>query len=115
MPRVNPFYPFFKAGIASANNPEQLLIALEPEAASIHCREKKMKDFTSERGDADISDVFARPAAKYLVVDIGGNLIACNITDLVNHFELFFSVLFKKLLCYIFYPLLLHGPVYGKF
>lgn len=40
-----------------------------------------MKDFTSERGDADISDVFARPAAKYLVVDIGGNLIACNITD----------------------------------
>ena len=63
-----------KAGIASANNPEQLLIALEPEAASIHCRDKKMKDFTRERGDAAVSDVFARPAAKYLVVDIGGNL-----------------------------------------
>lgn len=69
-----PFYLYFEAGIASAENPEQLLIALEPEAASIHCREKKMKDFTSERGDADISDVFARPATKYLVVDIGGNL-----------------------------------------
>ena len=73
--RVIPFYPYFEAGIASDNSPEQLLIALEPEAASIHCREKKMKDFTSERGDADVSDVFARPAAKYLVVDIGGNLI----------------------------------------
>ena len=71
---VIPFYPYLKAGIASANNPEQLLIALEPEAASIHCRDKKMKDFTSERGDAAVSDVFARPAAKYLVVDIGGNL-----------------------------------------
>ena len=34
-----------------------------------------MKDFTSERGDAGVSDVFARPAAKYLVVDIGGNLV----------------------------------------
>ena len=73
--RVIPYYPNFKAGIASANNPEQLLIALEPEAASIHCRDKKMKDFTSERGDAAVSDVFARPAAKYLVVDIGGNLV----------------------------------------
>ena len=70
-----PFYTYFKAGVGSANNPEQLLIALEPEAASIHCRDKKMKDFTSERGDADVSDVFARPASKYLVVDIGGNLI----------------------------------------
>ena len=72
--RVIPYYPYLKAGIASANNPEQLLIALEPEAASIHCRDKKMKDFTSERGDAAVSDIFARPAAKYLVVDIGGNL-----------------------------------------
>ena len=72
--RVIPFYPYLKAGIASANNPQQLLIALEPEAASIHCRDKKMKDFTSERGDAAVSDIFARPAAKYLVVDIGGNL-----------------------------------------
>ena len=71
---VIPYYPYLKAGIASANNPEQLLIALEPEAASIHCRDKKMKDFTSERGDAAVSDIFARPAAKYLVVDIGGNL-----------------------------------------
>ena len=71
----NTILSLFKAGIASANNPEQLLIALEPEAASIHCRDKKMKDFTSERGDAGVSDVFARPAAKYLVVDIGGNVV----------------------------------------
>lgn len=78
------FYPYFKAGIASANKPEQLVIALEPEAASIHCRDKKMKDFTSERGDAGISDVFARPAAKYLVVDIGGNLIDSNSTQLTT-------------------------------
>lgn len=74
---VSPLSLYFKAGIASADNPEQLLIALEPEAASIHCRDKKMKDFTSEKGDAGVSDVFARPAAKYLVVDIGGNLLAC--------------------------------------
>ena len=32
-----------------------------------------MRDFTSERGDAGVSEVFARPGAKYLVIDIGGN------------------------------------------
>lgn len=63
----------FKAGIASSDDPEQLLIALEPEAASVYCREKKMRDFSSERGDASVSDVFARPGSRYLVIDIGGN------------------------------------------
>lgn len=72
IPRDNILY-FLKAGIASSDDPEQLLIALEPEAASVYCREKKMRDFTSERGDASVSDVFARPGARYLVIDIGGN------------------------------------------
>ena len=63
----------FKAGIASADNPEQLLIALEPECASAYCRGKKMRDFSSKKGDASVSDVFARPGSRYLVIDIGGN------------------------------------------
>ena len=32
-----------------------------------------MRDFTSEKGDASVSDVFARPGSRYLVIDIGGN------------------------------------------
>ena len=62
-----------QAGIVSKDAPDQLFIALEPEAASICCREMKMREFTSEKGDANISDVFARPGSKYLVIDIGGN------------------------------------------
>ena len=58
--------------MVSNKNPEQLLIALEPEAASIHCREMKMREFANEKGDATVSDVFARPGSKYLVIDIGG-------------------------------------------
>lgn len=65
----------YKAGIASSDDPEQLLIALEPEAASVYCREKKMRDFSSERGDASVSDVFARPGSRYLVIDIGGGTL----------------------------------------
>ena len=50
--------------MVSNNAPEQLLIALEPEAASIHCREMKMREFANEKGDATVSDVFARPGSK---------------------------------------------------
>lgn len=64
---------FLKAGIASADNPEQLLIALEPECASAYCREKKMREFSSNKGDASVSEVFARPGSRYLVMDVGGN------------------------------------------
>ena len=63
----------YKAGIASADNPEQLLIALEPECASAYCREKRMREFSSKRGDANVPDVFARPGSRHLVIDIGGN------------------------------------------
>lgn len=80
MSTITFFHLFRKAEIASADEPEQLLIALEPEAASIYCREKKMREFTSERGDASVSDVFARPGSKYLVIDIGGK-IHVNIND----------------------------------
>lgn len=69
----------FKAGIASADNPEQLLIALEPECASAYCRDKRMRDFSSKKGDASVSDVFARPGSRYLVIDIGGNKFSTGI------------------------------------
>ena len=32
-----------------------------------------MREFSSKRGDASVSDVFARPGSRYLVIDIGGN------------------------------------------
>ena len=68
------FLLLWKAEMVSNKNPEQLLIALEPEAASIHCREMKMREFANEKGDATASDVFARPGSKYLVIDIGGKI-----------------------------------------
>lgn len=52
-----------------------------------------MRDFTSEKGDAGVADVFARPAAKYLVVDIGGNLIDRNSTQLITFNYLVFECL----------------------
>ncbi|XP_022802762.1 heat shock 70 kDa protein 12A-like isoform X1 [Stylophora pistillata] len=75
----------YKAKMASDNNPEQLLIALEPEAASIYCREMKMREFTNEKGDATVSDVFARPESKYLVIDIGGGTLDVTAHEILNN------------------------------
>jgi len=60
--------------LASPSNPEQIIIALEPEAASVYCREREMRDFTTESGnnDALVADILAHTAKHYVVLDIGG-------------------------------------------
>ena len=64
----------FKAGLASPSNPEQIVIALEPEAASVYCREREMRGFLTENGnnDALVADILAHTAKHYVVIDIGG-------------------------------------------
>ena len=61
-----------KAGIASPDNTEQLIIALEPEGGAIFCRERKLRDFVDQTGDASVSDVLVRPGLRYVMMDIGG-------------------------------------------
>lgn len=63
-----------KAGLASPSNPEQIVIALEPEAASVYCREREMREFVTESGnnDALVADILAHTAKHYVVIDIGG-------------------------------------------
>ena len=39
----------FQAGIGSEDQPEHLLLALEPEAASINCRKLRMNQLVPER------------------------------------------------------------------
>lgn len=40
--RTPPLFSSLQAGLVSSENPEQLLIALEPEAASIYCRKLRL-------------------------------------------------------------------------
>ena len=63
-----------QAGLASSSNPEQVLIALEPEAASVYCRERKVGEFINESGSDEslLSDNLSYPKTQYVVVDIGG-------------------------------------------
>lgn len=60
--------------MASTENPDQLLIALEPEAAAIFCKEKNLSDFCSETGTRSVDGILSQPQTHYMVVDIGGKL-----------------------------------------
>lgn len=63
-----------QAGLGSPNNPEQIVIALEPEAALLSCLEKSMSDFRSEAGSGSEKGLLTRNT-HYMVVSIGGEFI----------------------------------------
>ncbi|XP_035673083.1 heat shock 70 kDa protein 12B-like [Branchiostoma floridae] len=65
----------YQADLLSSKMPEQLIIALEPEAASLWCRELKLVDFAEETDEALVRDVIARHGTSYLVVDCGGGTV----------------------------------------
>ncbi|XP_035673082.1 heat shock 70 kDa protein 12A-like [Branchiostoma floridae] len=65
----------YQAKLISPANPEQLIIALEPEAASLWCRERKLAEFAEETDEALVRDAVARKETSYLVVDCGGGTV----------------------------------------
>jgi len=65
----------YQAGIASPDNKEQLIVALEPEGAAIFCRKRKMIDFTDQTGAASVSDFLVGLGQRYVMMDIGGGTL----------------------------------------
>ncbi|XP_007478998.1 heat shock 70 kDa protein 12A isoform X2 [Monodelphis domestica] len=73
----------YKAGMATSENPEQLIIALEPEAASIYCRKLRLHQMIDLSSKAAVngytsSDTVGAGFAqgdRYVVVDSGGGTV----------------------------------------
>ncbi|XP_022801897.1 heat shock 70 kDa protein 12A-like, partial [Stylophora pistillata] len=61
----------YEAGIGSSDNPEQLRIALEPEAAALFCTEKLLERI----GAGSVERQLSQPNVHYMVVDIGGGTL----------------------------------------
>ena len=59
--------------MGSPDKANQLMIALEPEAAAIFCQEKNLSDFQEETGTRSAEGILSQPNTHYIVVDIGGN------------------------------------------
>lgn len=69
----------FQGGLITSKQSDQLLIALEPEAASLHCRKLPGSTFVGCSQPEGNKPTF-EPGTKYLVVDAGGGTI-----DVVAH------------------------------
>ncbi|KAL3183029.1 hypothetical protein MRX96_006819 [Rhipicephalus microplus] len=82
------------AGIGSPDFPEQLIIALEPEAASVYCRKLRMHQLVPEaparvhlfrEAAPELNTepaVDERPGTKYMVVDCGGGTVDITVHEL---------------------------------
>ncbi|KAL8562197.1 hypothetical protein ACOMHN_005182 [Nucella lapillus] len=69
----------YKGNLIDKPNSDQLVIALEPEAASLHCRHLPDTNFVGYK-DNGVNKPNFEPGTKYLVVDAGGGTI-----DVVAH------------------------------
>ncbi|KAM8780392.1 heat shock 70 kDa protein 12A isoform 3-T3 [Rhynchonycteris naso] len=73
----------YQAGLASPENSEQLIIALEPEAASIYCRKLRLHQMIELSSKAAVNGYSSRDTVaagfaqgdKYVVVDSGGGTV----------------------------------------
>ncbi|KAG8185066.1 hypothetical protein JTE90_017080 [Oedothorax gibbosus] len=89
----------YQAGIASKENPEQLLIALEPEAASIFCRRLRLYQLVppvispqrlSLPNIKEPADGYLEPAVlenagtRYIVVDCGGGTVDITVHEIID-------------------------------
>ncbi|XP_036295076.1 heat shock 70 kDa protein 12A isoform X4 [Pipistrellus kuhlii] len=73
----------YQAGLASPENAEQLIIALEPEAASIYCRKLRLHQMIELSSKSAVNGYSSRDTVgagfaqgdKYVVVDSGGGTV----------------------------------------
>ncbi|KAK5608351.1 hypothetical protein CRENBAI_000291 [Crenichthys baileyi] len=71
-----------QAGIVTKGNEEQLVITLEPEAASIWCKKLPSDGFISENHISDSLDQC--PGTQYIVVDCGGGTIDITVHEVLE-------------------------------
>jgi len=62
----------FQAGLAKPSDSSQLIIALEPEAAAVYCRQRKLREFVEEKGEETVKNSLVPAKTQYLVIDNGG-------------------------------------------
>ncbi|KAG7462520.1 hypothetical protein MATL_G00185620 [Megalops atlanticus] len=71
-----------QAGLVSESNSKDLIIALEPEAASVWCRQLPCKGFVSEGSQTDkLEDT---PGTQYIVLDCGGGTVDITVHEVLE-------------------------------
>ena len=73
----------FQAGLASESFPEQLVIALEPEAASIFCRKSRHSQLLDGSSNETRVEDSLLIGSQYMVVDCGGGTVDVTVHEVL--------------------------------
>ncbi|XP_048860114.1 heat shock 70 kDa protein 12A-like [Brienomyrus brachyistius] len=71
-----------QAGLVSELNSDQLILALEPEAASVWCKQLPSEGFVAEGGSEDTLE--QKSGTQYIVVDCGGGTIDITVHEVLE-------------------------------
>ncbi|XP_063070606.1 heat shock 70 kDa protein 12A-like [Engraulis encrasicolus] len=71
-----------KAGLVTDSDPERLILALEPEAAAIYCKELPSDGFVG--GEEDTMRLDQMPGTQYIVADCGGGTIDITLHEVLD-------------------------------
>ncbi|XP_056315242.1 heat shock protein family A (Hsp70) member 12A.3 [Danio aesculapii] len=71
-----------KADLVIESEPERLVFALEPEAASIYCKQLPSEGYIAEEACQDTLE--QKPGTQYMVVDCGGGTIDITVHEVVE-------------------------------
>ncbi|KAL6455375.1 hypothetical protein MHYP_G00361850 [Metynnis hypsauchen] len=72
-----------EAGLVAESEPERLIVALEPEAASVWCKQLPKEGFMD--GDLTEAEIIEQvPETQYMVVDCGGGTIDITVHEVVE-------------------------------
>lgn len=71
-----------QAGLVTSGQNDKLVIALEPEAASVHCKKLPSNGFIAENRGEDKLD--QSPGTQYIVVDCGGGTIDITVHEVLE-------------------------------
>ena len=96
------FFFFSQGGLITSKHSDQLLIALEPEAASLHCRKLPGSTFVGCSQPEGNKPTF-EPGTKYLVVDAGGKFRRSKIVNFTFEDEKQTNVTQKTITLFLIY------------
>ncbi|XP_006823973.1 heat shock 70 kDa protein 12A-like [Saccoglossus kowalevskii] len=73
-----------QAKIIRSDDPTQLILALEPEAASLDCRQRDLSEFVDETLNGTPPEVIACNGPTYMIIDNGGGTVDITVHTINN-------------------------------
>ena len=70
------------------------MIALEPEAAAVYCRQRKLREFVEGNADETVKDTLVHARTQYLVIDNGGKKLITELNIYIYIYIYIYTIIY---------------------